>query len=158
MVAVGVRRDYQGKPAAFSWWVDDVMFEEVDRIKRNVTAPDTESFERQRCDTRVFDELIINIDRNLANLLITKSWNLVLIDHTRSFTPWNGIRNEGKLTRCSHALLARMKALTAKDASATLEPWLTATEVAALLGRRDRIVDFFERKAKSGGAENVLFS
>jgi len=45
--------------------------------------------------------LVINIDRNLANLLITKSWKIVLIDHTRCFTPYLGIRNKENLTRCS---------------------------------------------------------
>ena len=30
MVPVTVQRTFKGKPAAFTWWVDDVMFEEVD--------------------------------------------------------------------------------------------------------------------------------
>jgi hypothetical protein len=63
----------------------------------------------------VFDELIMNIDRNLGNLLITNSWQVVLIDHTRSFTPYQNIRNKENLTRCSRALLARMSALTRGD-------------------------------------------
>ena len=61
---------------------------------------------------KVFDELIINIDRNLGNLLITKDWRVVLIDHTRAFTPYPEIRNTENLTRCSRKLLANMKGLT----------------------------------------------
>jgi hypothetical protein len=158
MVPVSVQRSFRGKPAAFTWWVDDVMFEEVERVKKDLTAPDPERFARQRALGKVFDELIINIDRNLANLLITKSWNVVLIDHTRSFTAFDGIRNQANLTRCSTSLMAKMKALSAGDVTGAVGPMLTSAQVRALLARRDKIVEFFEREAKVKGAENVLFS
>ena len=158
MVAVTVARPYRGKPAAMTWWVDNVMFEEVERVKRDLTAPDPEDFERQREISRVFDELIINIDRNLGNLLITKSWKIALIDHTRSFTPYSGIRNEENLTRCSRGLLAQLKALTHGRVTAAVGPHLTKEEVTALLGRRDRIVAFFEKAVKEKGDDKILFS
>jgi len=157
MVTVEVQRAYQGKPAAFSWWVDDVMFEEADRVKKDVTPPDQESFDRQRCLCRVFDELIINIDRNLANLLITKSWKLALIDHSRAFNTYPGIRNTENLTRCSRSLLESMKGLTAASVAKAEGPYLTSPERAAVLGRRDRIVEFFQNRIKEKGEENVLF-
>jgi len=158
MVPVTVQRTYKTKPAAFTWWVDDVMFEEVDRIKKELTAPDPEKFDRQRALGAIFDELIINIDRNLANLLITNSWNVVLIDHSRSFTAYPGIRNEAKLSRCSVAFMAKLKALTAGQVTAAVGALLTAAEVRALMARRDLIVDWFGRAAKTKGAENVWFS
>ena len=158
MGTVVVARPFKGKPAAFSWWVDDVLFEEVERIKRELTSPDTEGFERQRALSRVFDELVMNIDRNLANLLITKSWKIVLIDHTRCFTPYHGIRNKENLTRCSRDLLAKMKTLTAAAVTQAVGSHLTGVEVQALISRRDRIVEFFEKKAREKGEENALFS
>jgi hypothetical protein len=158
MGTVVVARTYKEKPAAFSWWVDDVLFEEVERIKRELTSPDPEGFERQRALSRVFDELVMNIDRNNANLLITKSWKIVLIDHTRSFTPYHGIRNKENLTRCSRDLLAKMKSLTAAAVTRAVGTHLTVAEVQALMSRRDRIVEFFEKKAREKGEENVLFS
>jgi hypothetical protein len=157
MVTVAIARPFRSKPAAFSWWVDDVQFEEVDRVKRSLTSPDPEGFERQRAVSRVFDELIMNIDRNLANMLITNSWNIALIDHSRSFTPYAGIRNEENLTRCSRALLGKMKELTAASVAKAVGAHLTSIEIRALIGRRDRIVEFFERRVKEQG-ENVLFS
>jgi hypothetical protein len=156
-VTVAVQRPYQGKPAAFTWWVDDVMFEEAERVKKEIAAPDAESFDRQRCDCRVFDELIMNIDRNLANLLITRSWKLALIDHSRSFSAYHGIRNKENLTRCSRGLLDAMKALTAASVGKAGGPYLTAAERAALLARRDRIVEFFRNRVGEKGEQNVLF-
>jgi len=158
MVPVTVQRTYKGKPAAFTWWVDDVMFEEVERIKRDLTAPDPEKFARQRALGYLFDELIINIDRNLANLLITNSWNVVLIDHSRSFTAYHGIRNEAKLSRCSVALMANLKALTMGQVTAAVGALLTDAEVRALMARRDLIVNWFEREVKTKGVDHVLFS
>lgn len=157
MVVVTVPRSYEGKPAAFTWWVDDVMFEEVERVKKEITPPDPEKFMRQRALGQAFDELIINIDRNLGNLLITKSWNVVLIDHTRTFTPYHDIRNKENLTRCSRGLVAKMKTLTAAAVTDAVGTHLTSREVQALIARRDRIVEFFEQAAKAKGEENVLF-
>jgi hypothetical protein len=158
MTAVAVSRHFRGKPAAFSWWVDDVLFEEVERVKQGLTSPDPEGFERQRALSRVFDELILNIDRNLANLLITKSWKIALIDHSRCFTPYHGIRNKENLTRCSRDLLAKMKSLTASAVTQAAGTHLTGVEVQALISRRDRIVEFFEKRVREKGEENVLFS
>jgi hypothetical protein len=158
MAPVTVQRAYNGKPAALTWWVDDVLFEEAERIKKNLMPPDPENFARQRALGSVFDELIINIDRNLANLLITKSWNVVLIDHSRAFTAYPGIRNEEKLTRCSLGLMASLKALSADKVKASVGALLTDAELRAMMARRDLIVAWFEREAKTKGADSVFFS
>lgn len=157
MVTVAVPRLYKGKSAGFSWWVDDVMFEEVERLTKGIEPPNPEDFNRQRELSRVFDELIINIDRNHANLLITKSWKLALIDHSRSFNPYKGIRNRENLTRCGRPLLAKMKTLTTANVSAAVGKYLTAAEIAGVLARRDRIVEFFENAVREKGEEKVLF-
>jgi hypothetical protein len=157
MVTNEAQRAYRGKPGAFSWWVDDVMFEEAERIKKDITPPDPEAYDRQRALSKVFDELIINIDRNYGNLLVTKKWKLVLIDHSRSFNAYHGIRNKENLTRCSRAFFEAMKGLTAASVSKATIPYLTAAERAAVPARRDSIVEFFQDRIKEKGESNVLF-
>lgn len=157
MVAVAIARPYKGKPAAYSWWVDDVMFEEADRLKKGIEPPDPENLARQKDVSRVFDELIINIDRNHSNLLITKSWNLALIDHSRAFNIYAGIRNKENLTRCSRKLMASLRVLTAASVAQACGEHLKKAEVSAVLARRDRIVEFFESACKEKGEETVLF-
>jgi hypothetical protein len=157
MVPVTVSRKYGPTPAAFTWWADDVLMEEVARRKQDLQAPDPEAFKRQLELGKVFDELIINIDRNLGNLLITKNWQLVLIDHTRAFTPYPEIRNSENLTRCSRKLLTSMKALTKAELTKTMDNALTPREIDALLQRRDKIVSFFEKQAAEKGEDAVLF-
>ena len=157
MVPVSVARPYKGVPAAFTWWVDDVKGEETQRLREEWKVPDAERFEQQRAVGRVFDELIMNIDRNLGNLLITNSWQVVLIDHTRTFTPYKNIRNRANLTRCSRALLAGMKSLTEGAITKSVGTSLKRVEIVALLARRDRIVAFFNDEVKTKGEDNVLF-
>jgi hypothetical protein len=134
-----------------------VKGQETQRVQEHWTAPDAERFEQQRAVGRVFDELILNIDRNLGNLLITNSWQVVLIDHTRSFTPYHNIRNKENLTRCSRALLAQMSALTEAAIAKQVGTSLTRAEITAVLARRDRIVAFFKEEVKTKGEKNVLF-
>jgi hypothetical protein len=157
MVTVSVQRVYEGKQTAFSWWVDGVMFEEAERVKKDIAPPDREAFDRQLCTLRVFDELIINIDRNLSNFLITNGWKLALIDHSRAFNAYHGIRNPDILTRCSRPLLESMKALTAAPLAKATESYLTDAERDAVLARRDRLVEFFQNRAKEKGEDSALF-
>jgi hypothetical protein len=157
MVAVEVARPFKGVRGSFSWWVDDVKGEDAQRMKENWTPPDAENFERQRALIKVFDELIINIDRNYGNILITNSWRLALIDHTRSFVAYPKIRNKDNLTRCSRDLMANMAALTTKTVTEQVGNLLTPQEVAALLARRDRIVAFFKEEAAKKGEGRVFF-
>jgi len=158
MATVAVSRRFNGKPAGFSWWVDDVMFEEAERLKKGIEPPDPENFARQLAVARVFDELIINIDRNYSNLLITKSWHVALIDHSRSFNRSLGIRNKENLTRCSRLLMANMRALTVANVTKACGTSLTKEEVNAVIARRDRIVEFFENAAREKGEDKVYFS
>jgi hypothetical protein len=157
MVPVSVSRSYKGSPGAFTWWADDVKGQETQRVQQQWKAPDAARFEQQQVLGRVFDELIMNTDRNLGNMLITNSWQVVLIDHTRAFTPYKNIRNQEKLTRCSRALLARMSALTQGAIAKSVGTSLTRAEVTAVLARRDRIVAFFNEEARTKGEKNVLF-
>ena len=85
MVPVSVERKVGGQQAAVTWWVDDAMMTELDRQKKKAQSPDLPSWNKQMYVCRVFDQLIYNTDRNLGNLVITKDWNIWMIDHTRAF-------------------------------------------------------------------------
>ena len=40
MVPVSVERRYRSTPLAFTWWLDDVLMDEGDRLKKKIEAPD----------------------------------------------------------------------------------------------------------------------
>ena len=73
MVPVTVSRKWKSAPAAFTWWIDDVMMDEGKRLQDKTQPPDSGLWNEQMQMVRVFDQLIYNVDRNMGNLLIGKN-------------------------------------------------------------------------------------
>ena len=70
-VPMSVERKINGKPAAMTWWIDDVILDEGARQKKHTVGPNPSRTASQIHILRVFDELIQNRDRNAGNLLWT---------------------------------------------------------------------------------------
>jgi hypothetical protein len=152
IVPVSVDRNFNGKPAAFTWWADDVLMDEAERLKKDIKAPDVACWNAQVRVLRVFDQLIANTDRNLGNLLITNNWRLWAIDHTRAFRRNNVPNAYGNLTQVDRAFLSKLKALTRETVKKEIGKYISPFELNALLSRRDAIVKLFE-----GRGEVVLY-
>jgi len=149
MVPVTVERRYRGSPASFTWWVDDVLMDEGDRIRKKLEAPDTDNWNAQMQIVRVFDQLIFNVDRNLGNLIVDKSWQIWMIDHSRSFRILLTFREPKNLERCDEDLLEKLMQLNTELLQKELGKYLATPEIKGLLARRDRIVKAFEEKGPS---------
>ena len=154
---VTVERKYQGKTCAADWWVDDVLMDEAARKSRKMEAPNVELWNNEMYVVRVFDQLIHNVDRNLTNLLIRKSWDIVMIDHSRSFRLSHNLENPKNLVKCDRTLLANLRALKGDEVAKRLMPYCTRTEVEAVMARRDLIVRFFDDAVKAKGESAVLY-
>ena len=152
IVPVSVERNFNGKPAAYTWWVDDVLMDEGERLKKEVKPPDLACWNQQVRVLRVFDQLIANSDRNLGNLLITNGWRLWAIDHTRAFRRNTEPASLGNLTQVDRTMLQKMKGLTREELKKELGGYIGSPEIGALLSRRDAIVKLFE-----GRGEVVLY-
>lgn len=157
-VPMSVERRVNGKRAAVTWWIDDVMMEERVRIKKPVPSPDSTRTAAQIHVMRVFDELIQNRDRNLGNQLWTTDWKMWMIDHTRAFRMGNDLRNPKLLERVERSLLENMRKLTYDTVSEAAGSSLTRFEVQALITRRDAIVKLFEAKIAQRGENAVLYT
>ncbi|MDQ3350285.1 MAG: phosphatidylinositol 4-kinase [Acidobacteriota bacterium] len=140
MVPVSVARRWQANEAAFTWWLDDVLMDEQERLKRKVHPPDVELWNQQMQMVRMFDQLIGNVDRNLGNLMITRDWRLWPIDHTRAFRVNRDLKTPANVTRVDRAVLERMKTLTRETVSRAAGRYLTTAEIDTMLARRDAIV------------------
>ncbi|MBI3049464.1 MAG: hypothetical protein HYY76_14250 [Acidobacteria bacterium] len=157
-VPMSVERVVNGKKAAVTWWIDDVMMDERTRTKKPVPSPDGERTAMQIHVMRVFDELIQNRDRNLGNLLWTADWKMWMIDHTRAFRTGDFLLNAKLLDRVERSLLQNMRALTYESVSKTAGSSLTKFEIQALLARRDTIVKHFETRIAERGEHTVLYT
>lgn len=145
MIPASVERNVEGQTAAVTWWVDDVLMEEGERMKKHIEPPDGDSWNNQMYVVRVFDQLIFNTDRNVGNLLITKDWRIWMIDHSRAFRMHTSVKTPKNLVRCERELLAAMKRLDQPGLTREMNGLLTSMEIKGLLKRRDQIVAYFEK-------------
>ena len=152
LVPATVERRWRGQPASFTWWVDDVLMDEGERMKKNVTPPNMPCWNEQMQLVRVFDQLIENTDRNLGNLVITKAWRVWAIDHTRAFRRSKIVQKPANLTRVDRRLLQKLATLDLPTLKREMGRYLDEYDMRALLSRRDAIVAQFTAKG-----ESVLF-
>jgi len=144
MIPPSVERKFEGKSAAWTWWIENVQMDEGERLKRKAEVPDKDRWSRQYLIMRVFDQLIYNVDRNATNYLYDKNWNLWMIDHTRAFRTHTQVMDKKALDRCDRQLLSHLKQLQPADVKRELGPWLRPLELKGLLARRDAIVAYFD--------------
>jgi hypothetical protein len=157
-VPMSVERNIEGKPAAVTWWVDDVKLDEKARLKLKSLGPNPGRTTMQIQRMRIFDELIQNRDRNQGNILWTSDWTMWLIDHTRAFRLGKDLLRPDQLTRCDRGLLQRLRDVTSDALAQAVGSSLTKDEQAAVLARRDRIVKLYEDRIARLGEPVVLFA
>lgn len=157
MVPVSIERRIGGISSAVTWWVDDVMMSGDTFHKTAAEPPDFERWRRQNDMMRVFDALISNPDRNTNNMLITRAWDLVLIDHTRAFR-WNPeLEQPQRVQRCDRRVYRALRRLGRAQLSGAMGGLLTGWQLDALLARRDAIVARLDELIAAKGEDAVLF-
>ena len=150
MIPPSIERNFQSKQGAYTWWVDEVIMDEAERLKTKAAAPDAALWNEQMWHVRLFDQLIYNVDRNLGNLLIDKSWTIWMIDHTRAFRLFDKIKTPGNLSKVDRKVYERLKALDQDKLKAAMEDYLTGAEIRAMLQRRDHIVTLIDKMGANG--------
>jgi hypothetical protein len=150
LVPVSVERRWKSGLAAYTWWLDDVLMDEQERLKKKTSPPDLERWNPQMQMVRLFDQLIANTDRNLGNLVIAKDWSIWAIDHTRAFRTLPTLKYPGNILRCDRQVFARLKQLDKPMISKAVGTHLTGYEIDAILKRRDAIVTLIEQRGEAG--------
>ena len=155
-VPMSVERNYKGKSAAVTWWIDDAMMES-DRKAKKLESQDPEGWNKQMYAVRVFNQLIYNVDANLTNILITKDWNIWMIDHTRAFRLYRTCPKLAGMKQIDRTLLENLKKLNKADLKSELSQYLTPMEIDGVLARRDAIVKHFGVRMAENGEAKVLY-
>jgi len=157
MVPPSVDRKVDGKFSAITWWVDNAMMTELDRHKSKQEPPDQNAWNQQMVTVQIFDQLILNMDRNLGNLVITKDWNIWMIDHTRAFRLYRTCPKLAGMKQIDRTLLENLKKLNKADLKSELSQYLTPMEIDGVLARRDAIVKHFGVRMAENGEAKVLY-
>jgi hypothetical protein len=156
MVPVAVARTYRNTEGALIAWVDLGM-SEAERLKKQLAPPDSAAWSQNMANVRVFDNLIYNVDRHSNNIWITKNWDIILIDHSRSFRPHEELQTETELRRFSRSLLAALEKLDRATLEAKMSKFIDRYQIEAVLTRRDKIVARARRLVQEQGEAAVLF-
>jgi hypothetical protein len=156
MVPVYVERSWKGDSGSLSWWLP-VKMDEKERVAQKIAVPDPDAWNNQMYKVRVLDQLVYDIDANLTNVLITDDWKIWRIDFTRAFRLHKEVKSTADLSHCDRQLFAKLKALNPDELAEKTKHYLTKDEVKALMVRRDKIVEQFQKLIAEKGENEVLY-
>jgi len=156
MVPATVERTYKGVPGSLQIWVESMM-SETEHMKNKQRAPADSRFNEMMHMTRLFDNMIYNPDRNLGNLLITKDWEIILIDHSRAFRPAGMLKSPKDLDRFSHSLLEGITKLNQQNLTEKAGKYLPKNQISGMLKRRDAILELAKKTAAKNGERATFY-
>ena len=157
MMPVTVERKWGGRTGSLTWWIDDVMMDEAERIKQKRQPPDVDEWNKQMHRMRVFTQLVYDTDRNLTNVLISRGWKMYMIDFTRAFRMSHELENEKNLARCDRQLLENLRRLDRSQVELKTKGHLNKPEIDGVMARRDKVVAVFEQLVARQGESAVLY-
>ena len=117
---------------------------------------------------RTFDNLIANADRNEGDVLYTKDWRMILIDHSRAFYTskkytkkllfdGNSKPTPKPMKRLPRAFVEKLKSLNYDTIKKAVGEYLTGKEIEGILIRRDLIIANLYARIEELGEAAVLY-
>ncbi len=85
------------------------MMDEGKRLKDKTQPPNSGCWNEQLQLVRIFDQLIYNVDRNIGNMLIGRTWRVWPIDHYARLPHPQHAQGATNITRCDRQLLGRLR-------------------------------------------------
>ena len=149
MVPVAVIREVHGVEGVVQHWVENGI-NEVERQNQGIAIDSWCRTADEYELMNLFDALIFNWDRSLANIFHSRSdWRLFLIDHTRSFPTKRGLSDELRKLKLfmPPAFAARLVQLDKKILYESLGDLLERSQIRALLSRRNDMLKQIPEKA-----------
>lgn len=156
LVPATVERLVNREAGSLQWFVESAMTEKQ-RVTDKISPPDVEAWQRLTFKMRLFDQLIANVDRHANNLLVTKEFELRLIDHSRSFRTNSTLGKPDELIRFSQSLLDGIQRLEKKDLRAKVGRYLTPGQIDRMLQRRDAILALVKVRVAEKGEAAVIY-
>ncbi len=169
MIPPTVERRFQGNRGSCQLWVTKEMdLREKEREKIKVPSYKIFYYNRATYLHRAFDNLIANEDRHQGNILITKDWRLLLIDHSRTFRTskkftkkliYDEKHKEGPklMKELPRAFVEKIKSLNFEVVKNIVGEYLTDNEIEAVLARKELILKWLDNRIKKVGEDKVLY-
>lgn len=149
MVPVTVERRYKGRRGSLQLWVTGML--DSERSAKKIKVPNPARWNWQMYKVNIFDKLIYNIDRNPTNLLVTPDWQLVMIDHSRSFKSMGKVDKIEGIAFFSRSLMMALEKIDKSLLEEKLGSWLTTQEIVTLAERHKSILDHYTAMYETRG-------
>jgi len=169
MVPPTIEKEFRGKTGSCQLWIESEMDVRM-KFQKNVPVPSEKanSFERAGYIQQAFDNLIGNIDRHIGNVLITKDWRAILIDHSRAFRTeeqYNkqllfqdrSIDQNFIMKELPRAFVDKIKVLDYDLVRQIVGEYLTKEEIRALIKRKELLIEYIDRRIQKFGENAVLY-
>jgi len=169
MIPPTVEKRFKGNLGSCQLWVTYEM-DLRRKVREKIKVPSYKIFYFNRATFlhRAFDNLIANEDRHQGNVLLTKDWRLILIDHSRSFRTakkftkkliYDEKHKEGPklMKELPRAFIEKLKSLNLDLIRDVVGEYLTDKEIEAILARRDLILKWIDDRIKKVGEDKALY-
>ena len=90
-------------------------------------------------------------------MLISPDFKIWRVDFSRAFRLYKDLQRPNDLVRCDRQLLEKLKALDANELATKTKHYLSKDEVKAVMARRDKIVEHFQKLIAEKGEKGVLY-
>ncbi len=178
MVPPAVELVVEGRRGAVSLWAES-RASLLKVVEEGLAVPDEAAgrIDAAKYLTRAWDSLIANNDRTQQNVLYTADWRTILIDHSRAFVSDRehrrrliygaggiktmddgaGGRRPALFRRLPRAFVERLRLLDLDAVRQAAGPWLSETEMEAVVERAGLLLAEIEAAVRRDGEDKVLY-
>lgn len=169
MVPPTIERRFREDRGSIQLWIPDCITLKQ-KTDQKIKTPPIKVFHWNRSTylQRAWDNLIANEDRHMNQILVTKDFRMILIDHSRSFRSSKKFTKEliytekGRegpklMSELPRAFVDKVKTLTFEGMRSAVGEYLTDEEINAVLVRRDLILAEIDRLVQQNGEDQVLY-
>ncbi len=174
MVPPAVERDFNGKPGALIYWAtSETSLLKVMEEKIPIPKSAFEHTENMKYLARAWDCLVANDDRTQQNILYTKDWRMIVIDHSQAFRSSkeytenlifgrNGIKRtaDGKpflFRRLPRWFVEKLKNVDCQNIRQAVGPYLNDKEIDAVCKRKALLLNEIDAMINESGEAKVLY-
>jgi hypothetical protein len=169
MVPPTVEKRFRGNRGSCQLWIGDtITLRQKEEKKMKVPSYRVGYWNRATYLQRAFDNLIANEDRTLNQILITKDWRMILIDHSRTFRTskkftesliFTEKTKEGPklMSELPRAFVEKIKSMNFQMIKDAVGEYLTDDEINAVLARKELVLKEIDKLIAKNGEANVLY-
>ena len=112
---------------------------------------------KQQWDMNLFDNLILNVDRNENNMVVGQDGELWLIDHGRAFQPQAQLLAPEHLKKINRQLWDHLQGLSDDQLKDAVREHLDTEQLEALVQRRELLVELVQGLVDEHGEGQVFY-